>query len=79
MEVVNHTGQMFSEIVALIESLTEEIGDVAAASEELSAGAEEMGATTEEQSASAQQMAASAVEVAQAAEMVDEQMKRFKL
>ncbi|NMB00370.1 MAG: hypothetical protein GX971_02440 [Firmicutes bacterium] len=79
MEVVGHTGKMFAEIADIIESLTEDIGDVAAASEELAAGAEEMGATTEQQSASAQQMAASAVEVAQAAETVDQQMQRFKL
>lgn len=78
MDVVDHTGEMFSEIVRLIEALTEEINSAAAASEELSAGAEEISATTEEQSASAQQMAASVVEVAHAAEIVDQQMNWFK-
>ena len=44
MDVVDHTGEMFSEIVRLIEALTEEINSAAAASEELSAGAEEISA-----------------------------------
>ncbi|NLJ79848.1 MAG: HAMP domain-containing protein [Firmicutes bacterium] len=79
LNVVAHSGQMFTEIKDIIAVLVREIGDVTAASQELLAGAEEMGATTEQQSASAQQMAASAVEVAKAAEDVSRQMNRFKL
>ena len=79
MEVVDQTGAMFTQISEVIGSLTDQIKNVAAASQELAAGAEEMSATTQQQSASAQQMAASAVEVAQAAEAVDNQIRRFQV
>jgi len=79
MEIVTHTGGMFSDISAIIESLAQQIRSVAAASEELAAGAEQMGATTEEQSAAMQQIASSATHVAQAAEKVELEMKRFHI
>lgn len=78
MQVVSHTGSMFAEIAEIIGTLSRGIADIAATSQQLSAGAEEMGATTEEQSALTQETAAAA-NVAREAEIVDEQMRRFRL
>jgi len=79
MQVVSHTGSMFAEIAEIIGTLSRGIADIAATSQQLSAGAEEMGATTEEQSALTQETAAAAANVAREAEIVDEQMRRFRL
>ncbi len=79
MEVVNQTGRMFGEIANIIETVVEEIAQVASATQELAAGAEEMGATTQQQSASTQQMAASAVRVTEAAQDVKREMDKFRL
>lgn len=76
---VQVSGQMFSDIRATVERLTEGIRSIATSSEELASGGEEIAASSEEQSASIEQIGAAIQEVANTANELHELVRQFKV
>ncbi|HEU4656301.1 MAG TPA: methyl-accepting chemotaxis protein [Capillimicrobium sp.] len=85
-EVVGQAREAFERIAAAVADVTERIGhisqatnEVASVAEQSSASAEQVSASTQETSASAQEIAASAQELARTAEELERLVGRFRL